>query len=332
MYEQMRNAVILGLQHLPREQLDEFLRVMDNVASKYVMSKRTLEIAIRVNELPDCAKVYLVVKKMAGLSDNTLANYRILLDVFFREIGKTADQITTNDVRIFLYAYQQRRGISSRTLDAYRADIARFFAWAHNEGYIPSDPCKGLSPIKYEEVPRQALSQIELEYLRRACNSLRDAAIIETFYSTGCRVSELAIMTKEDINWRERTVHIFGKGRKHRTSFINAKAEVALKAYLDSRTDDSNYIFVSERAPIRPLNKDSIEDIVRTISRRAYPNIGRKVTPHILRHTTATTALQRGMPVEDISKLLGHESIETTMIYAKTSLDTVQAGHRKHVV
>lgn len=332
MYEQFRNEMVMGLDAFPRGQIDEFLQVLDNVASKYEFNKRTMEIAVRVNEMPDCAKIYLVVKKMAGLSDTTLSNYKILLDVFFREIGKMPDQITTNDVRIFLFAYQKKRGISSRTLDAYRADIARFFAWAHNEGYIPSDPCKSLTPIKFEEVPRQALSQIELEYLRRACTSLRDVAILETFYSTGCRVSELAIMTKDDVNWRERTVHVFGKGRKHRTTFINAKAEVALKEYLDSRDDDSNYLFVSTRKPIRPLNKDSIEDIVRQISNRAYNDIGRKVTPHILRHTTATTALQRGMPVEDISKLLGHESIETTMIYAKTSLDTVQAGHRKHVV
>lgn len=151
-------------------------------------------------------------------------------------------------------------------------------------------------------------------------------------YSTGCRVSELAILKRSDIDWHEKSVHLYGKGRKHRTSFINAKAEVALIRYLDSRNDDSEFLFVSSRRPYRNLKKEGIEKIVRTIGHRSSCKTNKTITPHVLRHTTATTALQSGMPIEDISKLLGHESIDTTMIYAKTSLENVQAGHRKHIV
>lgn len=127
-------------------------------------------------------------------------------------------------------------------------------------------------------------------------------------------------------------MHLFGKGNKHRTSFLNAKAEVAIREYLASRTDDNNSLFVSDRKPHNPIKKDALEKIVRNISRRAAGNVDKRVTPHVLRHTTATTAIRNGMPVEDISKLLGHSKIDTTMIYAKTSLANVQAGHKKYIV
>lgn len=139
-------------------------------------------------------------------------------------------------------------------------------------------------------------------------------------------------MKKSDVDWNAKMVHLFGKGRKHRTSFINAKAEVSLRAYLETRVDDSEYLFVTERKPIRGLKKDAIEKIVRNISNRVSSKVGKSVTPHVLRHTTATMALQSGMPIEDVSKLLGHESIDTTMIYVHTSIESVQSAHRKYVV
>jgi integrase/recombinase XerD len=161
---------------------------------------------------------------------------------------------------------------------------------------------------------------------------LRERAIIEFLYSTGARVSELTIIKKSDINWYEKSVYLFGKGRKHRISFLNAKAEVALMKYLESRDDDCEYLFATIKKPHRNLSKDGVEKIVRNIAHRASDNIGKHITPHILRHTTATTALQSGMPIADISKLLGHESIDTTMIYAKSSLEDVRSGHKKHII
>lgn len=151
-------------------------------------------------------------------------------------------------------------------------------------------------------------------------------------YSTGCRVSELANLKKSDIDWDKKSVHLLGKGNKHRTSFINAKAEIALKDYLAVRKDDNDSLFVSDRRPHKPMGKDGLEKIVRNISKRANENMNKKVTPHVLRHTMATTAIQNGMPVEDIRELLGRAKIDTTMIYAKTSLASVQAGHKKYII
>lgn len=332
MYERFRNEFILELMSLPKETVKFAIQALDRVASRYEFTQKELGLAVYGEELPDSAKMYLVVKKMAGLSDGTLNNYKLILERFFRMVRKPPERVAPNDIRIFLYAYQKERGISSRTLDKYREYIAWFFAWACNEGYISRDPAKTISAIKYEVKPRVALSQVELEYLRASCETPRETAIIEVLYSTGCRVSELAALKKSDINWYEKSVHLYGKGRKHRTSFLNAKAEVALTRYLDSRNDDSDFLFVSSRRPYRNLKKEGIEKIVRTIAQRSSCKTDKTITPHVLRHTTATTALQSGMPIADISKLLGHERLDTTMIYAQSSLADIKSGHRKHIV
>lgn len=330
MYQQLRNEVLMALSDQRIVTLEDVIRVLDMVSEGYEVRKKNLEIVVWNGELPSAAKVYLICKKMAGLSEGTLENYRLILKNFFSVVQKPIHSITTNDIRMWLYTYQEDRNVGNRTMDKYRECIARFFSWALEEGYVTSNPAKNIESIRFETKQRQALTQIQLEYLRKACLSARDSAMLEVLYSTGCRVSELADMKKEDVDWRELSVHIVGKGRKHRYSFLNAKAEVSLKLYLDSRNDDSEYLFVSKKYPHNRLHRDGVEKIMRDISNRA--DLGRTVTPHIIRHTTATIALHNGMPIEDISKLLGHESVDTTMIYAKTSIESVHAGHRKYII
>ena len=332
MYERLRNDFALEVANLEKYTVVEILQALDRASVKYDIAIKETGLSVITDELPIVVKMYLVCKKMTGLSDTTIRNYEIFLKTFFYETKKTPQSITTNDIRLFLYLYQQNRGISSRSLDKYREYLNHFFAWAHEEGYIQTNPSKNINAIKHEEKPREYLTQIELEYLRKACVSVKEKAIIEFLYSTGCRVSELANVRKNDVNWNEKSVLLFGKGKKHRVSFINAKAQIALLEYLNSRCDDCDYLFVSSRRPYRQMHRDGIEKIVRNISDRAFDSIGKRVTPHILRHTTATTALRSGMPIADVSKLLGHEKIDTTMIYAKSSLADVQAGHKKYIV
>lgn len=332
MYEQMRNDFLVALSETSELTIQIVLQALDKVAASYEVTQNDGCVIVGEGELPEVVKTYLVCKKMAGLSDGTLNNYQIILNVFFREIRKDTCDITANDIRKFLYIYQEKKGVSRRTIDKYREYITRFFTWAHDEGYLQSNPARNIAAIKYEEKPREALTQVELEYLRMACITIRELAIVEFLYSTGARVSELSIIKKNDINWYEKSVHLFGKGRKHRTSFLNAKAEVALIKYLETRDDDSEFLFVSVKKPHNRLSKDGIEKIVRNIAKRASKNINKRISPHVLRHTTASVALQSGMPIADISKLLGHESIDTTMIYAKSSVEDVRSGHKKHII
>lgn len=334
MYERLRNE-FLRVAHeggMRMEEVQAAVNALDQVAARYEIRQKELSLMVYNDELPELVKTYIVCKKIEGLEDRTLETYTRMLRIFFRSFRKPVERIDANDIRIFLFQYQQERKCSNRTLDKYRSYISGFFGWAMDEGYIQRNPMRTIQAIKYEKKPRQNLSQLELEYLRTGCVTARDRAIIEFLYSTGCRVAEIAGAKKSDVNWNTKAVHLFGKGRKHRESYLNAKAEVSLLAYLDTRTDDCEYLFVSQRKPYRGLQTEALEKIVRNISNRSAEKTGKHVTPHILRHTTATVALQNGMPIEDISKLLGHESIDTTLIYAHTSMETVRAGHQKYIV
>lgn len=333
-YEQFKNRFLVELEDanldLSNDVLESVSSCLDRTAYDFTVSLKETSLSVNVDPIPMLLKTYIVVKKTEGLSDGTLKNYAYILKSFFMWVRKQPEEVTANDIRMFIYDYKQHRNISDRTLDKYREMICWFFHWAHTEEYIAKNPARSIKSIKYEFKERQALTQLELEYLRSACRTIRDKAILEFLYSTGCRVSELIGVKKSDIDWHDNTVHLFGKGRKHRTGYLNAKAEVAIKDYLSSRSDRNEYLFVSERAPHDKITKNSIESVIRIIADRS--RIGKRITPHVIRHTTATQAINSGMPVEDISKLLGHASVATTMIYAKPNGSKVQSEHTRCIV
>ena len=332
MYEKFKNQFALLLSDYSKEDITTILRKLDSIAYNYDFVQKETSVAVYNSEMPEMVKAYLVCKKIEGMSEGTLYNYGHCLQNFFLQMKKLPEQIQPNDIRVYLYRYQEIKGTSNRTLDKIRQMICSFFVWANAEGYLDKNPTITIKPIKYEKKERQPMSQIELEYIRKACNTAREKAIVEFLYSTGCRVSELCGVKKSDIDWNKKSVHLFGKNKKHRTSYINAKSEVTLLSYLESRNDCNEYLFVSEREPHEQLKKDAIEKIIRQIASRVSNNVNKPITPHIFRHTTASVSLQNGMPIEEISRLLGHESIATTTIYAKVALDSIQASHKKYVI
>ena len=175
------------------------------------------------------------------------------------------------------------------------------------------------------------MSLLELERMRAACRTIREKALIDFLYSTGCRVSEVASMKIEDVDFPEGTVHIrHGKGDKERKVYINAESEVSLRAYMEERQDETPYLFVASRRPYGGMGIKSFQSIIKKVAGRT--NITKRVTPHIFRHTTGTVAIQHGMPVEQVKEMLGHESLETTMIYAKVDNRQVKANHQRCVV
>lgn len=275
---------------------------------------------------------YLACRGLEGLSKETLRNYRLALIRFLSAMHKPMDKIETNDIRQYLYQYQHERGITNRSLDKLRDTLNSFFKWAAAEGRLDCNPCSAIKPIKFVPKPKTALSQLELEYIRRACGDIRDKAVVELLYSTGCRVSELCGMKRDDVDWDKKTVRVLGKGSKYRTCFLNAKSYVTLREYLNRRSDNDEHLIVSDRNPHKGLTRYAVEHIVSEISDRAFRKTGKRITPHIFRHTTATTALQNGMPVQNVSKMLGHERIETTMIYAEVNATDVQRDHMRYVV
>lgn len=315
---------------ISEEEMQLILQELQMFSNDYDIQKKETSVVPYEEQLPDCYRVYMVAKKIEGLSKGTLQTYKLYLEHFLLNVCKPIEEITANDIRVYLYSYQQTRQVSNRTMDGRRLVLNTFFDWCFQEGYISQNPCRQIHPIKYEAKLVEPLTGVELELVRDACRTQREKALIEMFYSTGCRVSEMARLQKADVDFRKGEVHLFGKGSKHRISYINAKAEVALKKYLLQRIDDNPSLFVSERKPYKPLAKEGIEAIIKKIGERS--GIGRRVYPHLIRHTTATDALERGMNVAEVQKILGHEKLDTTMIYAKVCQENVKFDHKRFIV
>lgn len=330
MYEHFRTELISKLSKtlLSQSDIQLMLSALDSVANGYEITEKTTELALYNGNFPKLAELFLTSKKLEGLSDNSLALYQGRLRIFFEVIQKLPEEVTTNDIRCFLIGYQKRNGISDRTLDKFRQIINVFYTWLVDEEYISKNPCRNIKEIKYEVKPRKSLTRMELEIVRRACTSKRDLAIVDTLYSTGCRVSELANMKISDINTEDKSINIVGKGKKHNTCYFNTNAQLSLNEYIDSRKDDSQYLFVSCRKPYNRLSIKAIENMFRDISKRT----GIIVTPHIMRHTCATLSLQSGMPLPQVQRMLGHASSDTTLIYAEISKEDIKQSHIKYVI
>ncbi len=315
------------------EALRTVLQELQVFTSNYDISQRETHVVPYQSNVPDCYRVYMVAKKIEGMSPESMKTYNFYLTDFFEHINRPFEQVTTNDIRIYLYETQKRTGISNRTLDGKRLVINTFMDWCWKEGYIPNNPCASIKPIKFEEKPREPLSNMELEIVRDACENYRDKAMIELFYSTGCRLSEMVNLKISDIDFTSKEVHLFGKGSKHRTSYLNAKAEYMLKKYFElerPKESISDSVFVIFRKPYNEMHKESIYARIKAIQKRS--GIERSLFPHLLRHTMATDALNRGMNVAEVKEILGHEKLDTTMIYAKISHDSVKFNHKRYIV
>ena len=332
MREKLKNDLLLLLNiYVDTEVLRGIDQRLDIMLSDYEIESRKTEVITYEYQIPNTVEIYIVSKKIAGLSDKTLYLYKIVLEDFFHTVQKEPERISANDIRIYLYKYQKEHGISNRTLDCRRTIISSYFGWMASEEYICKNPAINIQPIKYERKHKKPMSQLELEKIRLACKTKREKAIVEVLYSTGCRVSELERLNISDVNFELKEVYLYGKGDKHRTSYLNAKAEVALKDYLDTRTDDNPALFVYERRPYSRFKKSGIELMIRKIMERTS-NVSTHVTPHVFRHTTASVAIDRGMNIVDVSKLLGHNRVETTMEYITTNSNSIKNNHHNYII
>lgn len=314
--------------------VDELRRLepeIEYALSNYEVEKRKTELIVYGSNLPETVEIFIVAKKISGLSEKSLYLYLLVLKDFFSTVCKKPDGVTANDIRVYLYQYQKSHNVSNRTLDCRRTIICTYFNWMAAEEYICSNPAVKIQPIKYERRHKKAMSQIDLEKIRSVCKTKREKAIVEVLYSTGCRVSELEHLDISNVNFETKEVILYGKGNKHRTSYLNAKAEIALKEYLSIRTDKNKALFVYERKPHNRLKKPGIELVIKNIMSR-ITDATVHVTPHVFRHTTATTAIDRGMGIVDVSKLLGHERVETTMEYITTDSESLKNKHKNAII
>lgn len=236
-------------------------------------------------------------------------------------------EITTYDLRYYLADYKRQRNVSNRTLDGMRRCLSSFFNWLSAEGWIGRNPCAALAQIKYTKVVKKPYSAPEMERLKQACTSLRDLALIEFLYASGCRVSEVVRLNRSDINFLTNDAVVLGKGNKERKIYLTPVAMMHLTDYLNSRTDSNPCLFASLKAPYGRLSKAGIETALKVIGKRAGVD---NVHPHRYRRTLATNLLDRGANIQDVAAILGHADLKTTQIYCFISQSNVQAAYHKY--
>lgn len=268
-------------------------------------------------------KYYLGAKRIDGLSDKTLGNYRCNLEMFAARVNKSAAKVTTDDIRGYISYLDETRHLKDTSLQTHINTLRAFFGWLHTEEKIKKNPMSKIKSLKLDKKgARQALTVEELERLRDACKTYREKALIEFLVSTGCRLSEIAQLRAADLNLADRSVQVTGKGDKDRVVYFSVRARLMVQEYIVQRKGGDG-LFVSSKSPYEPLKPRAIQRIVRSLSERA--GLEGRVHPHLLRHTFATHALNGGMDVTVIQRLLGHEDIATTQIYAELNEEGVSS-------
>lgn len=312
--------------HLSPDQLRELKAVLYLNLSKYDISEKGTEVIPYDDSNMRYWERYRLDRQLSGMSKATLDNYQLTITMFLSTVNKPIKNYTSDDIFNYLELYRKIRKVSLARIKNMQSALSSFFAWLHKKNYIDGNPVAQLDGIKLPKKIKKGFSDEERELLKLACTTTRDTALIEFLYSTGVRVSEAARLNCSDVNFISRDLIVFGKGAKERVTYINPAAAFWLQKYLAERTDDNPALFVSLYAPHERLTKKGIEDLLHRIGARAGVS---NVHPHRFRRTCATNALNRGMPLEQVAQLLGHEKLDTTKIYCTVNQEHVKMSHAK---
>lgn len=324
---------------LTKEVLTKMLPFMDNEQAmhlQFVLGKVLMkyEIAEAINDSAmetsneQMVTKFIEAKCIEGCSEKTLVYYRKTIDTMLDDVGKEVMHIMTEDLRGYLTRYQESKQLSRVTVDNVRRILSSFFSWLEDEDYILKSPVRRIHKVKTAVNIKETYSDEALETMRDNCEKLRDLAMIDMLASTGMRVGEMVLLNRNDINFNERECVVLGKGNKERVVYFDARTKIHLQNYLDSRTDENEALFVTLRSPYNRLTINGIEARLRGLGRKMGME---KVHPHKFRRTLATMAIDKGMPIEQLQRLLGHRRIDTTLHYAMVKQSNVKAAHRKFI-
>ena len=302
------------------------LTELDAYCSNFEIKSKETSLSTYVDRLPAEYNAFMVAKKVAGRSEGTLKQYDFRLAPFLYHMNKPVKDITEADIVLYLYAIGKTRpNLGNRSIEHIRLILNSFFTWCHDLGYIEKNPMKAIQPIKYEKKEFPPIGEEAFERMRQSLDDPRDRAMFEVMYSSGCRVGELVNLRVSDVDLKNREVKLFGKGNKHRVSFISVRAMIALKDYLAVRpVTDDDHLFVGERAPHRGL---SVSGVRARFKKHGFEmDVEGNMHPHRLRHQFATTWVNKGLPVAELQQILGHSNLRTTQEYydlsrAKTKFD-----------
>lgn len=306
---------------LNKEQTDKLKVVLSQCLKNYDIVEKTTEIALPYqSQNTELLKRYFAWKSTEGMSVKSLKSYKFIVDKALNEIQKPISEITEDDLFMYL-SMLKYNGAKDTYLRNVRNYLSALFNWLFSKKLIANNPMNGISPIKIDKTIKEAFSSVELEKLRRATKTTRDLAIVELLYASGMRVSEMEALNRSDIDLVNKAVKVYGKGGKERWVYINDTAAYYVDAYLRSRTDNDFALFVGLRKPYTRLDVSAIQRMLRELGKRTGI---KKVHPHRFRRTLATDLLRKGMTIEEVSMILGHEKIDTTMGYCNINQQSVK--------
>ena len=322
------NEIVLKMQNkLNYNQIEELKQTLEVTLYNYELTENISKEEIEISN-KNFIDLFLSAKKIEGCSIKSMKYYKATIENMLKAINKNIKHIVTDDLRTYLTDYQINNHSSRVTIDNIRRILSSFFSWLEDEDYIIKSPVRRIHKVKTATNIKETYSDETLELMRDECRELRDLAMIDMLASTGMRVGEMVLLNKEDVNFTERECIVFGKGDKERVVYFDARTKIHLQNYLETRKDDNPALFVSLKSPYNRLEISGIEVRLRNLGRRL--NIP-KVHPHKFRRTLATVAIDKGMPIEQLQKLLGHARIDTTLQYAMVKQSNVKLAHRKFI-
>ena len=331
----MKMDVILNITKDMEDSLTDYQ--LNKLKESLIINFERLEFIIKTDDLKHQEELdenismiesFISSKQIEGCSDRTIKYYKEIIDKFNDNFDKSIKKITTEEIRSYLSNYKEMSTCGSTTIDNIRRVLSSFFSWLEDEDYIIKSPIRRIHRIKTPTTIKEVLTDENLEKLRDECENIRDLSLIELLISTGMRVGELVNLNISNLNFEDRSCIVLGKGNKEREVYFDAKTKLHLKEYISKRNDNNDALFVSLREPHQRLSISGIELIVRNLGVNTNIN---KVHPHKFRRTLATMAIDKGMPVEQVQKLLGHVKIETTMHYAMVNQSNVKISHRRYI-
>lgn len=325
----MKNSLIRTINSEMNSYLNNYqLEKLNEILEYNLYNYDVIEIEENKKELENYTELFIASKKVEGCSDRTLNYYQTTIDNMLEAINKNIKTVDTNDLRNYLTEYQKKNNCSKVTIDNVRRILSSFFSWLEDEDYIIKSPIRRIHKIKTSKIVRETYSDETIEKLRDGCDEIRDLAMIDFLTSTGVRVGELVRLNKSDINFEDRSCIVFGKGSKEREVYFDARTKLHLEKYLSMRNDNNPALFVSLLAPYDRLEISGVEIRLRKLGNDLELQ---RVHPHKFRRTMATKAIDKGMPIEQVQRLLGHAKIDTTLQYAMVNQNNVKLSHHKYI-
>lgn len=329
MKQKLINEIMQGMYSiLNNVQMAELQRVLEYELFKVEIIQENCKNPDNENFNNKMLAQFTSAKRLEGCSEKSLKYYQSTIVAMFNKMGKHIQEIETEDLRVYLTDYQSEKQSSRVTVDNIRRILSSFFSWLEDEEYILKSPVRRIHKVKSALTVKPTYSDESLEKMRDSCDNLRDLAIIDMLSSTGMRVGEMVLLNKGDVNFTERECVVFGKGNKERIVYFDARTKIHLQNYLESRIDENEALFVSLKSPYKRLQIGGVEAQLRELGKKIDMP---KVHPHKFRRTLATMAIDKGMPIEQLQKLLGHQRIDTTLQYAMVKQSNVKMAHKKYI-